>query len=233
MRGVNLPGALVEIAEIDAASAVKAPAHLSWEGIAALPIVATTAWNALETAHIGPGSSVVVLGTGGASIMALQLAKARGARVIVTSSSDEKLERARGLGADDLINYRTLAAWDDEVLKLTDGIGADLVLETAGTETFMRSLNAVRQGGTIFTIGFLTGTTLELDLLPLIVKAVRVQGNNTGSAEDLADALRAISAHRIEPVIDKTFSVGKITEAYRALAGGGHFGKLAITLDWT
>ncbi|WP_049621837.1 zinc-dependent alcohol dehydrogenase family protein [Frateuria defendens] len=230
MRGVSLPGVLVEVIEVDASSAVKAPDHLGWEAIAALPVVATTAWNALEAAHVGPGSTVVVLGTGGTSLTTLQLAKARGARVIVTSSSDDKLARARALGADEGINYRAQPAWDEGVLRLTGGIGADLVLETAGPQTFMRSLAAARQGGTVFTIGFLSGTVAEVDLLPVIVKSLRVQGNNTGSAEDLADALRAIAAHRIEPVVDRVYPSAQVADAYRALAGGGHFGKLAIAL---
>ena len=230
MRGLNAPGALVEVAAADAASVVKAPAHLSWEHIAALPIVATTAWNALEAAHVGPGSAIVVLGTGGTSIMTLQLAKARGARVIVTSSSNEKLARARELGADEVVNYRTQPAWDEEVLRVTDGIGADLVLETAGPQTFMRSVAAVRHGGTIFAIGFLSGTTGEIDLLQVIVKGLRVQGNNTGSAEDLSDAMAAIAAHRIEPVVDQRFSLDRIGEAYKTVVGGAHFGKVAVTI---
>lgn len=230
MRGVSLPGVLAEVVEVDAASAVKAPDHLGWEAIAALPVVATTAWNALEVAQVGPGSTVVVLGTGGTSLTTLQLAKARGARVIVTSSSDAKLERARALGADEGINYRKQPAWDEAVLRLTGGTGADLVLETAGPQTFMRSLAAARHGGTVFTIGFLSGMVAEVDLLPLIVKSLRVLGNNTGSAEDLAAALRAIAAHRIEPVVDRAYPLAQVADAYRALAGGGHFGKLAIAM---
>lgn len=231
MRGVNLPGVLMQVATVDASAVVKAPDHLSWEETASLPIVATTAWNALQAARIGPGSHVVVLGTGGTSLMTLQLAKARGARVIVTSSSDDKLARAQVLGADHIVNYRAHPAWDDEVQRLTDGVGADLVLETVGPQTFMRSLGAVRQGGTVFTIGFLSGTMGQIDLLPLILKSVRVQGNNTGSAEDLADALAAIAAHRIKPVLGRTFPVRRIEDAYRSAAEGGSFGKLAITLD--
>ena len=233
MRGVNLPGAARELAVATADTVVKLPPHLSWEQGAALPITATTAWNALVTADIGPGRSVVVLGTGGASVFAIQLAKARGARVIVTSSSDAKLARARALGADDGVNYRNTPDWDREVLALTDGLGVDLVLETAGTQTIARSLNAVRHGGTVFTIGFLSGGQAEIDLLKVIEKSIRLQGNNTGSAADLADAIAAIAAHRIEPVIDRTFPLGRLQDAYAALAEGGtHFGKLAITLDF-
>lgn len=232
MRGVNQPGMLSELVTADAATLVKAADHLSWEAIATLPICATTAWNALATAEIGPGSTVTLLGTGGVSVFALQLAKARGARVIITSSSDEKLERARVLGADEVVNYRRHPDWDREVLALTQGVGADLVLDTVGAATFPQSLAAVRQGGVVYTVGFVTGSKLEVDLMPLIVKAVRVVGNNTGSVANLLDAAAAIAAHRIEPVIDRVFGLGELSEAYAALAAGGHFGKLAIRLDW-
>ena len=232
MRGVDQPGSLSEFATVDAATLVRAADHLTWEAIATLPISATTSWNALATAEIGPGSTVALLGTGGVSIFALQLAKARGGRVIITSSSDEKLDRARALGADEIVNYRSNPEWDKEVLDLTGGVGADLVLDTVGSSTFARSLAAVRQGGVVYTVGFVTGSKLELDLMPLIVKAIRVVGNNTGSVANLSDAAAAIAAHRIEPVIDRVFGIAELSDAYAALAAGGHVGKLAIRLDW-
>lgn len=231
MRGVTLPGSLRESAVVAADTVVKIPDHLSWEQAAALPIAATTAWNALASNNIGPGSTIALLGTGGVSIFALQLAKARGATVIVTSSSDEKLARAKQLGADHVVNYRSTQAWDNVVVDLIGGTGVDLVLETAGSATFVRSINAVRHAGTIFVIGFVSGSKVDLDVMPLIVKALRIQGNNTGSAADLADAVSAIAAHRIIPVIDQVYEVGAVREAYEALASGNaHFGKLAISL---
>lgn len=233
MRGVQLPGSLREYAAVAADTLVKVPAHLTWEQAAALPITATTAWNALTTANIGPGNTVAVLGTGGSSVFAIQLAKARGATVIATSSSDEKLARAKRIGADHVINYRATPGWDEQILAVTGGRGVDLVLDTAGADTITRSLNAVRHGGTVFTIGFLTGTRTEVDLMTIIVKSLRLQGNNTGSAADLADAVAAITAHRIEPVVDKTYGVDTVREAYEALASGkSHFGKLAIALNF-
>ncbi len=232
MRGVNRPGSLRELAAVSADSVVKAPAHLGWEQIATLPIAATTAWNGLVAADIGPGHTVVVLGTGGVSIFALQLAKARGARVIVTSSSDEKLARARALGADFVHNYRRDPAWDVAVREMTGGLGANLVVENAGAETFSRSLSSARHGGTVFVVGFLTGTAAQVDLLAIIGKALRVVGNNTGSTQDLADACTAIAAQRIEPAIDRTFALADLREAYGQMARGAHFGKLAVTLDW-
>lgn len=231
MRGVSLPGAARELAIVDAASVVRAPDHLTWEAIATLPITATTAWRGVEAGDLSPGSTVVLIGTGGVSMFALQFAKARGARVIILSSSDEKLERARALSADETINYRSSPDWDHTVRTLTGGVGADLVIETVGAETFDRSLASLRQNGTIFTIGFLGGATAKIDLLKIISRAIRVQGSTTGSVAHLARAVAAIEAHGIEPVIDRTFAVEDIADAYAA-AGQGAFGKIALTLDW-
>ena len=229
MRGVTLPGSLAEYVVVPAASLVALPAHLDFVQGAALPIAATTAWNAVRSAPVRPGSVVLLLGTGGVSLFALQFAKASGATVILASSSDEKLERARRLGADHLINYRATPAWDGEVLKLTGGRGADLVVETVGGATIVRSLNAAAVGGTVFTVGFVGGTAASIDLLPVIVKALRIVGNNTGCVADLAQAAQAIAAHGIVPVIDRVFSIDDTAEAYAELAAGGrHFGKLAI-----
>lgn len=230
MRGVTLPGSLAEYVAVPATSLVALPAHLDFVQGAALPIAATTAWNAVRSVQLRPGSVVLLLGTGGVSIFALQFAKASGATVILASSSDEKLGRARQIGADHLINYRATPAWDEEVLKLTEGRGADLVVETVGAATIVRSLNAAAVGGTVFTVGFVGGTASSIDLLPVIVKALRIVGNNTGSVADLEQAARAIAAHRIVPVIDRVFGIDDTSAAYAELgAGGRHFGKLAIT----
>lgn len=229
MRGITRPGSLAEYVAVPATGIVALPAHLDFVQGAALPIAATTAWNAVRSAALRPGSVVVLLGTGGVSLFALQFAKASGATAILASSSDEKLERARRLGADHGINYRATPAWDEEVLKLTDGRGADLVVETVGGATFARALNAAAMGGTVFTVGFVGGTAASLDLLPIIVKALRIVGNNTGSVADLAEAARAIAAHRIVPVVDRVFGLDEVGAAYAELgAGGRHFGKLAI-----
>ncbi|MER8914911.1 NAD(P)-dependent alcohol dehydrogenase [Mesorhizobium sp. M0761] len=233
MRGISLPGSLAEYVALPANSLVPVPARLSFEAASTLPIAATTAWNAVCAADVGPGSVVVLLGTGGVSIFTLQLAKAAGATVIITSSSDEKLGRAKALGADHLINYRATPDWDGKVLELTGGLGADLVVETAGTATFARAVNATAPGGTLFTIGFVTGAEATVDLLPIIIKALKVVGNNTGSVSDLRAAVRAIAAARIDSVVDEVFSQEQAAEAYAHMAAGGqHFGKLAFKLDW-
>lgn len=232
MRGVTAPGSLVEYAEVDATALVRVPDGLDWVEAASLPIPVTTAWNALEAARVRPGSTVVTLGTGGTSLFLLQLAKARGARVIVTSSSDEKLERVKALGADAVHNYRRDPDWDRFVINETGGLGADLVMDTAGSETFGRSIAAARQGGTVFAIGFVTGANLALELMPLIVKALRIQGNNTGSVADLGEAVQEVAASRINPVIDTVFEPGMLADAYRRQQGGAHFGKVVVQLDW-
>lgn len=232
MRGISLPGSLSEYAVLPANAMVKTPEHLSDEAAATLPISGTTAHNALRAGDVGPGSTVVLLGTGGTSIFALQLAKARGARVIITSSSQARLERARSLGADETIDYFRTPEWDRAVLELTSGRGADLVVETGGAKTFPRSVAAAATAGTIYTIGFLSGTAASVDLLPIIVKGLRVIGNNTGSVRDLADAARAVAAARIQPVIDQVFAPSEAAKAYGMLVEGGqHFGKLAFALD--
>jgi len=232
MRGVTVPGALEEYKIVDAGAAVKAPDHLSWEQIASIPIVFTTGWNSLVAAQATAGATVVVLGTGGSSLATLQLAKAQGARVIITSSSDERLEQAKALGADIGINYRAVPDWHEQVREFTGGVGADLVLETAGGETFGKSLLSVRQGGTVFTIGFLSGGTAQADLLTIIVRALRVIGENTGSSDDLRLAMRAIESAAIQPVVGATFLLSDVAHAYSAFGAGGNFGKITLRLDW-
>ncbi len=231
-RGVTRPGSLAQYVAVPAVSLVAMPEHLTFAQAATLPVAATTAWRAVRAARLGPHSTALVLGTGGVSVFALQFAKAHGARVVVTSSSDEKLERAHALGADLTINYRSTPEWDTELLRLTDGHGADLVLETGGSETFPRSVNAAAMAGTIFVIGFLTGSTPTIDVLPVMEKELSILGNNTGPIAALAGATAAVGAHRIVPVIDQTFAMNDAAEAYAHVASGGrHFGKIAIEIE--
>ena len=230
MRGITRPGSLSEYVAVPASSVVRLPDHLDFVQGATLPIAATTAWNAVRSAAVRPGSTVVILGTGGVSLFALQVAKASGATVILISSSDAKLERGRALGADHLVNYRARPDWDAAVLALTNGRGADLVVETVGDATFERSLHAAAMGGTVFTVGFLSGATTSINLFSIIGKALRVVGNSTGSVADLADAVRAIDANGIVPVVDRTFCIEETAAAYTELAAGSrHFGKLTFS----
>jgi NADPH:quinone reductase-like Zn-dependent oxidoreductase len=231
LRGVTMPGSLADFAVVPATSLVPIPDQLSFAQAATLPIAATTAWNAIVTGRVRPGSTVMLLGTGGVSLFALQFAKAAGARVIISSSSDEKLARARALGADVTINYQLTPAWDEAVLAATDGIGADLIVETIGATTFPRSLNAAAIAGTIFVVGFIGGMELSIPILPINLKTLTIVGNNTGSTANLADAVRAIATTGIKPIIDRTFSFESAIDGYRFLERAAHFGKVVIDLD--
>ena len=230
-RGLTRPGSLAQFVAVPARSLVSMPASLTFAESATLPIAATTAWRAVRSARLGPHSTALLLGTGGVSIFALQFAKAHGARVIVTSSSDAKLDRARALGADLTINYGAMPDWDVEALRMTDGEGADLVLETGGATTFPRSVNAAAMGGTVFVIGFLSGNIAQVDVLAVIEKGLRVHGNNAGPVTDLAAATRAIGVHGLRPVVDRSYGMRAAAEAYSSLAAGGHFGKIVVSVD--
>lgn len=231
LRGVTISGSLADYAVVPASSLVRIPDRLSFVQAASLPIAATTAWNAMIAGSVRPGSVVVLLGTGGVSLFALQFAKAAGARVIVTSSSDEKLARARKLGADVTINYVSTPTWDEVVLAQTNGAGADLIVETVGPATFARSLNAAADAGTIFVVGFVSGMEMTIPVLPINLKTLRIIGSNTGSTANFAEAVRAIEQNHIEPVIDRVFRFEDARAAYQMLEGATHFGKIAIEID--
>jgi NADPH:quinone reductase-like Zn-dependent oxidoreductase len=230
LRGITVDGGLAEYAAVPAAALVRVPAHLDWKEAATMPVAATTAWNAIVRGKVRPGTTVLLLGTGGVSLYALQFAKAAGARVIITSSSDAKLARARALGADDLINYTTTPAWDEQVLAITDGKGADLVVESVGAATFARSLNAAAYGGTVFVIGFVGGAELTIPVLPIMMKTLNIIGNNTGTTADLRAAADAIAHLRLKPMIDRVFAFTYIEDAYRYVESASHFGKVVIDI---
>jgi NADPH:quinone reductase-like Zn-dependent oxidoreductase len=176
------------------------------------------------------GDTLLVLGPGGVSLFALQFARLFGARVIVTSSSDEKLARARELGASDLINYKATPDWEKKVKELTGGVGADHVLEVGGSGTLPRSLRAVRVGGHISLIGNLTGLTADLNLAPILMQNVRVQGVMVGNRETFETMNRAIALHKLRPVLDRVFPFAQARAAFEHLAGQGHFGKIGIRI---
>lgn len=231
IRGVTMPGSLAEYAVVPASALVRIPDGMPYTQAVTLPIAATTAWNAIFKSRTGPASTVALLGTGGVSLFALQFAKAAGARVILSSSSNEKLKRAQRLGADVLINYTTTPAWDDAVLEATDGQGADLVVETVGGTTFARSINAARIGGTVYVVGFIGGMEVSMPVLPVMVKTLNILGSQTGSTRDLAQAVQAVRQARIEPVIDRVFPFDAAADAYAYLASGTHFGKVVISIN--
>jgi NADPH:quinone reductase-like Zn-dependent oxidoreductase len=227
--GAQREGLLAEYAVLDGDGVVPVPEHLSDEEAASLPCAAVTAWHALF--HEGgprPGTSVLIQGTGGVSLFALQFARMAGARVLATSSSDAKLERVRGMGASDGINYKTNPDWGERVRQLT-GEGVDHIIEVGGAGTLGQSLRGVRMGGRISLIGVLAGGG-EVNPMPILMKNVRVQGIYVGSRAMFEAMNRAIAAQGMRPVVDRVFSFAEAVEAYRYLESGQHFGKVCIRL---
>ena len=228
-RGGALPGVLAEEVVIKEHGLVRMPEGWSFEEAATLPCAALTAWHALVGhGKLKAGDTVLTLGTGGVSIFALQFAKLHGARVIITSSSDEKLARAKQLGADDLINYKSKPAWEREVFQLTQKRGADHVIELGGAGTLQKSLDAVRYGGRISLIGVLTGFEGMVNPWPVIARSVTLQGIYVGSRELFEDMTRALSQSSIKPVIDRVFEFNDAPAAFEHMASGSHFGKIVI-----
>jgi NADPH:quinone reductase-like Zn-dependent oxidoreductase len=216
---------------LDAEGVNRIPKHLNFEEAATLPCAALTAWRAVvEEAHIRPGQTVLVQGTGGVSIFALQFAKLAGATVIVTSSSDEKLERAKALGADHTINYRSVREWGKAAADWTGG-GVDHVVEVGGKDTFHQSIEAARVGGTILVIGVLSGFAQEIAMPSLFQKNLHVIGLSVGSRSMFENMVSAIERNRIKPVVERTFGFAGVPEALRLMEQGGHFGKIAINFQ--
>lgn len=207
---------------------VKAPHEFTAAEAATLPCAAVTAWNAVVVqGGAKPGHTVVIQGTGGVALFALQFAKLVGARTIVTSSSETKLERARRLGADVLVNYRSEPEWGDVVRRETGG-GADLVIELGGSETLKQSLRAVRPGGVIAMIGVLSGPIAQIPLAPIVMQHIGLQGVTVGSRELHREMVSAMDQHGLRPVIDRTYPMEETAEALRYLKQGLHFGKIVL-----
>jgi NADPH:quinone reductase-like Zn-dependent oxidoreductase len=228
--GGGIDGVLAEYVLVDQEDLVHIPPHLSYEEAATLPCAAVTAWNALYGGtRLQPGETVLVLGTGGVSIFALQFAHLAGARVIATSSSADKLARARALGADEGIDYRAQPEWQDGVRTLTGGRGADHVVEVGGAGTLARSVAAARIGGQVALIGVLTGG--QIDPAPIMRRNITLRGIFVGSREMFEAMNRAITQHRLHPVIDKVFAFAQARDAYRHLQGASHVGKVVIRAE--
>jgi NADPH:quinone reductase-like Zn-dependent oxidoreductase len=227
--GGAINGLLAQKVVLNEEGLVHIPEPLSFEEAATLPCAAVTAWNALiAQGRLKAGDTVLVQGTGGVSIFALQLARMAGARVIVTSSSDEKLERAMRMGASDGINYKQTPNWGARARELTDGEGVDHIVEVGGAGTFNNSLDAVRLGGQISMIGVLAGAAGPVNTVSILMKHVRVQGIFVGSRKMFEDMNRAISLNGMKPVIDRVFSFDEARDALMYMESGAHFGKIVI-----
>jgi NADPH:quinone reductase-like Zn-dependent oxidoreductase len=227
--GGGIDGMLAEYAMLEEEGVVKIPPHLSLEEGATLPCAAVTVWHAMvEHAKLKAGDVVLLQGTGGVSIFGLQFTRAMGIIAIITSSSDEKLERAKALGAAHGINYKATPDWDKAAMELTGGRGVDHVVEVGGAATLTRSFGALRVGGKVTLIGGLSGGATELNPGLIFARRANVQGISVGSTQMFMAMNRAIEASAIKPVIDKIFDFGGAQAAYRHMASGAHFGKIVI-----
>ncbi|KAG2143923.1 hypothetical protein BD769DRAFT_1420374 [Suillus cothurnatus] len=229
--GGHIDGVLREYINVPVHSLVRIPEHLSYEEGSTLPCAALTAYNAL----LGPiplkgGDYVLILGTGGVSIFGAQIALASGATVIVTSSSDEKLQIAKKLGVQHTINYKKNDKWDEEVLSITGGRGVDHIIEVGGPNTILKSGNAVRYGGCVHIIGFVSGGDNGIPVGLAIIKAINFRGILIGSVKQFEDMNRLLTARKIHPVVDKVFPFEEATEAYAYLESQKHVGKVVIKL---
>ncbi len=231
--GSPLDGTLAEQMLVYEDGLLPIPDGLTFQEAACLPCAGVTAWNALMVAGkpITAGDTVLVLGTGGVSMFALQFARAAGARVIATSSSDEKIARVQAsgaLGASDGVNYVRTPDWHKEVLKLTDGRGVDCVVEVGGVGTLERSFDSLAVGGKVALIGVLTGRSAALSPYALMWKEASLHGIRVGSTKMFEQMNRAIETNRIHPIIDRTFPFDEAVAAYRFQASGAFIGKIVI-----
>jgi NADPH:quinone reductase-like Zn-dependent oxidoreductase len=227
LGGAAADGVLAEFTLFDERSLVHVPAHLTDEEAATLPCAGVTAWNALVCfGDIAPGDSVVTLGTGGVSIFTLQFATFLGARVIITSSSDQKLRRAKQLGATAVINYKATPDWPKAVMELTDGVGADYVVDTVGG--LKEAIAAVRLGGPVAFVGLLIGMTSEVDLVTFMGKSARIHAVDVGSREMFEAMNKAIEFHAMRPVVDRVFGFSELQQALNYLREARHFGKVCL-----
>ena len=230
--GGDIDGMLATDIILPETGLVQIPEHLSYREAATLPCAAVTAWNALFTAtDTKPGDTVLILGTGGVSIFALQLATMAGARVLGTSSSDEKLARAKALGLDAGLNYRANPDWEKWTFEQTGGEGVDLVIDIGGSGILPRAFRALRHGGTVAQIGVLAGVNDPLDIRPILAKQLRIHGIFVGSRANFLAMNKAIGQARLKPVIDSVFPFAEAPAALRHMERAGHLGKIVISAD--
>ncbi|KIZ45352.1 MULTISPECIES: NAD(P)-dependent alcohol dehydrogenase [Rhodopseudomonas] len=229
--GDGVDGFACELVTAPARAFTHAPAGYSSAEAATLPTAGVTAWRALMVnGPLKAGEIVLIQGTGGVSLFALQIAKAAGAAVIATSSSDEKLARLRALGADHLINYRNEPEWGRLAHQWTSGKGIDHVIDVGGPTTLAQSLEAVKVGGHIAMIGLLGGLSVDLPIIPILAKQIRLQGCLDGSRQDQIDLVDFLGAHEIRPILDRSFALDKLADAFRYEESGAHFGKIVIEI---
>ncbi len=229
--GGSIDGVFCTVRNFGERGIIHVPEFLTDAEAATLPCAAVTAWNGLvEKGKLRAGESVLILGTGGVSMFGLQIAKAHGARVILTSSSDEKLARGKATGADEMINYRTTPDWDKEVLRLTGKRGVDHVVEVGGAGTLPKSLKAVRAGGHVYLIGVLSEPGAGVDVLPVLAKSIYLDGVYVGSRGMYERLVAGMRVAGIKPVVDRVYPFAEAGAALQEMQNGGHFGKIVLEM---
>ena len=230
--GGDIDGMLREFVTIPASALLSIPDHLGFEQASALPCAAVTAWNGLfVSGNLKPGQTLLLQGTGGVSLFGLQFARITGANIILISSSDAKLDRARAMGATHTINYKSVPDWEKRVHEITGGRGVDLTLEVGGTGTLSKTLKATRYAGQVSLIGVLSGISGDVQIAPILHKSIAVRGIYVGSRAMFESMNRAISQHKIEPIIDRIFDFEQTPDAVRHLESAQHFGKIVIRIN--
>jgi NADPH:quinone reductase-like Zn-dependent oxidoreductase len=229
--GAGGPGVASDYVVFHEESVVQIPGHLSWEEAATLPCAGVTAWNAIVTeGDVRPDETVLVQGSGGVSVFALQFAKLMHARVMATSSRNDKLDRLRELGADHCVNYAENPDWEKAAREWTGGRGVDHIVEVGGSGTLGRSMRAAKPGGRIYVIGVLAGKN-DISFVPVFMRALRLQGIFVGSREMFEEMNRAIAAHNLHPVVDRVFAFPEVADALRYMESGAHFGKICVRFE--
>ena len=227
--GMQLPGTLSEFTVQPENTLVSAPRNLTDEESASLSVAGLTAWtNLVSLANIKTGQTILIQGSGGVSLFALQIAKAFGLKVIATTGSKEKEAKLKALGADEVINYNEIKEWSSEVIRLNDGIGVDLTLDVAGNQTIKQSILSCKENAYVGLVGFMSGSEASIDIFPLIMNYIRLQGYSVGNAQELTELVHAIEKNNLKPVIDSVFPLEKAKEAFLKLKSGKSFGKIII-----
>jgi NADPH:quinone reductase-like Zn-dependent oxidoreductase len=231
--GGSLDGMLAQLVPLPESGVIRVPDHLSYEEASTFPVAAVTAWKAVmeSVPRMNPGATVLTLGTGGVSLFAIQFAQACGYRVIATTSSQVKAERLRSLGVSDVINYKETPSWQQEVLRLTNGLGVDQVIEVGGTGTLPKSLESVRSGGSVTLVVLLTGIADSINISPVLFKAVRLQGVGVGSIQMAEAMTHTIAARKLKPVIAEVFGFEEAKDALAKLQDAKRFGNIVIRIE--
>jgi NADPH:quinone reductase-like Zn-dependent oxidoreductase len=229
---MQLPGTLTEFSIQTENTLVKAPNNLTDEESASLSVAGLTAWAFLVSqAKIKSGQTILIQGSGGVSLFALQIAKLFGLKIIATTGSTEKVQKLKDLGANQVINYKDNPIWSDEVKKLNNGYGIDVTLDVGGNETINQSILSCRENAFVGLAGFLSGSKITIDIFPLIINYIRLQGYSVGNSEELQELVKAIEINNLKPVVDSIYSIENTQEAFYRLKSGKAFGKIIIKFD--